>query len=352
MAQPAPKFIAAAVQATPVYLDLEATVDKTIALVAEAARNGAKLVVFPETWIPGYPYWAWLGPPAWAMKWVPAYVANSMELDSEAEARIAAAAAQHDINVVLGFSERSGGSLYIAQLILDAEGRRVAARRKLKPTHVERTVFGEGDGSHLAVHDVAGVGRLGALACWEHFQPLTKFAMYSQDEQVHAASWPSFASPPEVNQLGPDLNDAANQVYAAEGGCFVVAATTPVTPEIVDLLCESPEQRRLVLPGGGRSMVFGPDGSRLAAYLAPDEEGLVLAEVDLGLIPLAKALADPAGHYARPDVTRLLFNREPAPPVSAPAPAAADGDGRVHPSPDAHDGVLSTGGLGQPDNAV
>jgi aliphatic nitrilase len=245
---------------------------------------------------------------------MPQYVANSMELGSEAEERLASAAAEHRINVVVGFSERSGASLYIAQLILDSDGRRVAARRKLKPTHVERSVFGEGDGSDLAVHDTE-VGRLGALSCFEHLQPLSKYAMFSQHEQVHAASWPSFASPPEAYQLGPELNDAASQIYAGEGGCFVVAATTPVTQEIIDLLCQSDEQRGLILPGGGRSMIFGPDGSRLADYLDPGEEGILYAELDLGLITLAKALVDPVGHYARPDVTQLAFNPEPRRPV-------------------------------------
>lgn len=311
------KFTAAAIQATPVYLDLEGTVDKTVSLIAEAAGDGAKLVVFPETWIPGYPYWAWLGPPAWGMQWVQRYFENSLELGTPAEERIADAAREHQIHVVLGMSERAGGSLYMGQLLLDDQGERIAARRKLKPTYIERIVFGEGGGADLAVHDT-DLGRLGALCCWEHFQPLTKYAMYSLNEQVHAASWPSFSLYPAAYALGPELNDAASQMYAGEGGCFVLAASMPVSREIIDLLCDTPDKRELLVQGGGRSMIFGPDGSRLCEYLEPDEEGILYAEIDTGVIPLAKAAADPAGHYSRPDVTRLVFNSRAARPVETP----------------------------------
>lgn len=307
-------FVAAAVQATPVYLDLEGTVDKTVDLIGEAAANGAKLVVFPETWVPGYPYWAWLGPAAWAMQWVQRYFENSLAIGTAEEQRIADAARENQIHVVLGMSERAGGSLYMGQLLIDDHGERIAARRKLKPTYIERIVFGEGGGGDIAVHDTS-LGRLGALCCWEHYQPLTKYAMYSLNEQIHAASWPSFSLYPAAYALGPELNDAASQMYAGEGGCFVLAATTPITAEIIDMLCDTPDKRELIEPGGGKSMIFGPDGSRLCDYLDPQAEGILYAELDLGIIPLAKAAADPAGHYSRPDVTRLVFNDRPSRPV-------------------------------------
>jgi aliphatic nitrilase len=331
-----PTFRAAAVQATPVYLDLDATVDKTVALIAEAASRGARLIAFPETWIPGYPYFAWLGSQAWGMQFIQRYHDNSMAADGPEAQRIRDAAAAHDMHVVLGYSERAGGSLYIAQLLIGPDGALIAARRKLKPTHVERAVFGEGTGADLAVHDTA-IGRLGALCCWEHFQPLTKYAMYSQDEQVHVASWPSFSLYPAAYALGPQLNTAASQMYAGEGGCFVVASSMPVSEEIIELLCDTPDKRDLLATGGGHSMIFGPDGSPLAEPLAPGEEGLVLADLDLGMISLAKAAADPAGHYARPDVTRLLFNPGRPAPVERP-PAAAElvlPDGEEPPAPPA-----------------
>jgi len=138
--------------------------------------------------------------------------------------------------------------------------------------------------------------------------------MYAQDEQVHVASWPSFSLYPMATALGPEVNTAASRIYAVEGGCFVLAPSMPVSAEIVERLCDSDDKRELLLTGGGATTIFGPDGSVLAAA-APEEETILYADVDLGMIALAKAAADPAGHYARPDVTRLLLNRQARRPV-------------------------------------
>ena len=184
-------FKAAVVQAAPVYLDRDATIQKGVKLIKEAAEHGAEIIAFPETWIPGYPFWAWLGPPAWGMQFVQRYHENSLTVDSHQVDPLTKAARENNIIVVMGYSEKSGGSLYMGQMIIDRTGKIVDTRRKLKPTHVERSVFGEGDGSDLAVHEL-DIGRLGALNCWEHLQPLTKYAMYSMNEQIHVASWPGF----------------------------------------------------------------------------------------------------------------------------------------------------------------
>lgn len=199
----------AAVQAAPVYLNLEKSIDKAVSLIEEAASKGAALIGFPETWLPGYPLWPWLDSPAWGMRFVQRYFENSLVVGSAEAERIEQAAAKNNIFVVMGYSERCGGSLYLGQSLISNRGETIATRRKLKPTHVERTVFGEGDGSHLWVHDTE-LGRIGALCCWEHFQPLTKYAMYAQNEQVHIASWPQFALyRGAAYALGPELNNAA-----------------------------------------------------------------------------------------------------------------------------------------------
>ncbi len=309
------KFKVAAVQAAPVFLDREATLEKGIGLIKEAASQGVKVIAFPETWIPGYPWWIWLGSPAWGMRFVQRYHENSIVIDSPQVDRLTGAARENDINMVMGYSEKHGGSLYMGQMIIARDGTIVAARRKLKPTHVERTVFGEGDGSHLAVYEL-DCGRLGALCCWEHLQPLTKYAMFSMNEQIHVASWPSFSLYRDMAYaLGPELNTSASQMYAAEGQCFVIASVATVSEEMVEMLCDTPDKRELLRPGGGFAMIFGPDGRPLAEPLPEDTEGLVCADIDLGLIAIAKSAADPAGHYSRPDVTRLLLNTESAPRV-------------------------------------
>ncbi|QSE90628.1 carbon-nitrogen hydrolase family protein [Rhodococcus pseudokoreensis] len=316
-------FRAAAVQAAPVFLDLDASIDKAIALVEEAANAGAELVAFPETFLPGYPWHIWLGAPAWAFQFTGRYFDNSLEYGTPEADRLAAAARDNHIMVVMGLSERYQASLYIAQWIIDADGRTIATRRKLKPTHVERTVFGEGDGSDLAVHDT-DLGRLGALCCWEHLQPLSKYAMYAQNEQIHIAAWPSFSSDSDESYaLGAEVNTSASRVYAVEGGTFVIAPCATVSTEMVELLCTDDMKRQILPAGGGHARIFGPDGRMLHEPLDPSTEGIVYADIDTSVISVAKAAADPAGHYARLDVTRLWIDKTPGDRVITATPAGA-----------------------------
>ncbi|WP_116101310.1 carbon-nitrogen hydrolase family protein [Amycolatopsis thermalba] len=315
----------AAVQAEPVWLDLAGSVEKTIALIGEAARGGAKLVAFGETFVPGYPWWIWLDSPAAGMAFVPRYAAGSMTRDGDEMRRIRRAAAERGVHVVLGFSERDGGSLYMAQAFISGTGELISVRRKLKPTHVERSVYGEGDGSDLQVHDTP-LGRLGGLNCWEHFQPLTKYTMYSLGEEIHVASWPSFSVyRGAATALGPEVNTAASLVYAVEGQAFVLAACSVIGEAAHEVFCDTEAKRQLLRRGGGFARIFGPEGTPLAEPLAETEEGILYADLDPALIAIAKSAADPVGHYSRPDVFRLLINRNPAPrTVEAPAdPAAA-----------------------------
>ncbi len=309
-----PKFKAACVQAAPAFLDLEAGVVKAVALIGEAARNGARLVAFPETWLPGYPWFIFLDSPLWGMQFIQRYHDNSLVLDSPEMAALCAAAKAHGIHVTMGYSERDAGSLYMGQCLIDDGGQLLYARRKLKPTHVERSVFGEGDGSDFQVASTA-VGRVGALCCWEHLQPLSRYVMYSMHEQIHIAAWPSHSLYRDsAYAFGPEITMAASQMYAVEGQCFVLASSAVISQAMMDILCDTPEKARLLNPrtsgpGGGGSMIFGPDGRPLCQALPDDQDGILYADVDLGLITLAKAAADPVGHYSRPDVLRLLVNR-------------------------------------------
>jgi nitrilase len=310
-------FKAAVVQAEPVWHDLDGGVAKTIALATEAARAGADLIAFPETWIPGYPWWLWLDSVAWQSQFVVDYAQNSLELDSPQFELLKATAKDLGIVIALGFSERSNGSLYMGQALIGSDGEVRLARRKLKPTHVERTQFGEGDGSDLAVVDTE-LGRMGALCCWEHFQPLTKFAMFSQHEQIHIAAWPSFSIfEGAAYALGPEVNVAASQQYAVEGSVFVLAPTGIVGEAGQALFTDTELKKQLLQLGGGAARIFGPDGRSLATPLAPTEEGILYADIDLSGILAAKNSADPVGHYSRPDVLRLLFNPKANPKVSA-----------------------------------
>ncbi|MEM7068626.1 MAG: carbon-nitrogen hydrolase family protein [Pseudomonadota bacterium] len=310
-------YKAAAVQAAPVFMDLKASVAKAIGLIEEAANQGVKIIAFPETWLPGYPWYIWLDAAAMNMQHVPKYVAESIVEGSEEDLALSKAAKDNNIQVVMGISWNVNGTLYMGQWHYGADGSIISRRRKLKPTHVERTVFGEGDGSDMIVHDTE-LGRVGALCCWEHLQPLNKYAMFSQNEQIHIAAWPSFSLyEGGAYALGPEVNTSASQVYAVEGQCFVLAACATVSEEMFEFLCDSPVKQQLLKKGGGYARIFGPDGSPLGNIVPPDEEGLVIADIDLNMIAIGKAAADPCGHYSRPDVFRLMFNKKPSPAVMA-----------------------------------
>jgi aliphatic nitrilase len=308
----------AAVQAEPVWLDADATVEKSIGLMEEAAAQGVALLAFPETWIPGYPLFLWLGPVAGQMPFIARYHANSVTVGGRHLTAIRQAARRTGVTVALGYSEKDHGSLYMAQTLIGADGDVLLHRRKLKATHVERSLFGEGDGSDLKVVD-SPLGRLGALNCWEHLQPLNKYALYAQHEQVHIAAWPAFGLYKGVAYaLGAEANLAATQTYALEGGCFVIAPTQVLSERGIQTFAATDEQRALLTAGAGASRIFGPDGSPLGTPLDEHAEGLVVADIDLSLIDLAKNAADPAGHYARTDATRLLLDDRPRSAVVRP----------------------------------
>lgn len=310
------KYKVAVVQAAPVFMDLDGGIDKAIGLISDAASQGAKLIAFPETWLPGYPWWIWLENPAMGMQYIGKYHANSLVYGSSQASRLSDAAKKHDIHVVMGVSEKYNGSIYMGQWFIDNHGETIATRRKLKPTHVERSIFGEGDGSDLKVYDTT-LGKIGGLNCWEHLQPLTKYAMYAQSEQVHIAAWPSFSVyRGAAHLLSATVNNGASMMYAAEGGCYVLAPCAVVSQDMIDLLNgDDPMKNQLLLKGGGFAAIYAPDGQEMAARLAEDEEGILYADIDLDMITMAKAVADPTGHYSRPDVTQLLLNSQPQDPV-------------------------------------
>lgn len=308
-------FKAAAVQAAPVFLDRDATIEKGITLIKEAAANKAEIIAFPETWIPGYPWWIWLDSPAWGMQFVGRYFENALVVDSPQAELLTQTARDNNINVVMGFSERRGGSLYMSQMIIDRTGKIVGVRSKLKPTHAERTVFGDGDPSGLAVYQL-DIGRVGALNCWEHLLSLLKYAMYSMGEQIHVASWPSFSLYRGMAYgFGAELNTAATQVYACEGGVFTLSACATVSPEMVEMLCDTPDKGKLLLVGGGFAAIYGPDGHPMTEPLPETAEGILYADIDMGMLGFAKNAMDPVGHYSRPDVVRLMLNTNPNPQV-------------------------------------
>jgi len=295
---------------------MDGGIAKCVGLIEEAAGEGAEIVGFPETFVPGYPWHIWLDSPAANMGHVPGYIANSLTVDGPQLQRIADAAAANEITVMLGYSQRIGGSLYMSQATFSPDGVFVQNRNKLKPTHVERTVFGEGDGSDLDVVEMP-YGNIGSLCCWEHLQPLSKYAMYSMNEDIHCAAWPSFSLyKGAANALGAEVNNAASLMYAVEGSNFVIAPCGVIGEAAQAFFCDTDAKKQMLQVGGGFAKIYGPDGTSLADPLPEDAEGILYAVCEPALQAISKSVADPTGHYSRPDVTSLLFNRSAQPRVT------------------------------------
>jgi cyanide dihydratase len=307
-----PKFKAAAVQAAPVFLNLEGTVNKTCDLIAEAARNGAKLVAFPEAFIPGYPWWIWMGDPCvYGQKFFERLYENAVEIPGEAVRRISGCAREHEIYVCVSVSELEGGTLYLAQLWFDPKGNLIGKHRKLKPSSSERIIWGDGDGSTIQVFETE-IGRLGGLMCWEHIVPLSLAAMTSLSEQVHVSAWPCFLPVPGA-LMATETCELLARYYPIATQTYALMTTQIYTQEMMDMIAENDFQRSFMAIGGGATAIYGPNGLALTKKIPPDAEGIVYAELDLSLLVGCKYLADPAGHYSVPSALSLNFNRSPQP---------------------------------------
>ncbi|KAF2114461.1 putative nitrilase [Lophiotrema nucula] len=302
-----------AVQSEPVWLNLEGSVDKTISLIRDAAKDGVKVLGFPEVWIPGYPCSIGADVQPGNVNMIHDYMHNSLVKESPQMRRIQEAVKETGMFVVLGYSERDGASLYMAQSFISPEGEIVHHRRKIKPTHVERTLWGDGQADSLKTVVDSPFGRIGGLNCWEHLQPLLRYYEYSQGVQIHVASWPAeFEMPDPEKQpwLYHETGEAsyrASQFMAIEGQTFVLVASQIITEENL-------EKNNLLgnhvtkTPGGGFSMIFGPDGKSLCEPVGVGEEAILKADIDLRDIDYAKTFIDTVGHYARPDMLSLLVN--------------------------------------------
>ncbi|POS74782.1 cyanide hydratase [Diaporthe helianthi] len=311
---PITKYKAAAVTSEPAWFDLEACVQKTVNFINEAGEAGCKLVAFPEVWIPGYPYWMWKVNYLQSLPMLKKYRENSLPVDSEEMRRIRRAARDNQIYVSLGFSEIDHATCYLAQTLIDPEGNIINHRRKIKPTHVEKLVYGDGSGDTFKSVTATELGRLGQLNCWENMNPFLKALNVAEGEQVHIAAWPVYpgierqVSPDPATNYADNAADFVTPAYAYETGTWVLAPFQRLSVEgLKKTTPEGVEPETDPTPYNGHARIYRPDGS-LVVKPEKDFDGLLFVDIDLNESHLTKVIADFGGHYMRPDLIRLLVD--------------------------------------------
>ena len=296
---------AAAVQIAPDLSGRAGTIERVLNAIAEAADKGAHIIVFPETFVPYYPYFSFVLPPVQQGAPHMELMKEAVTVPSPETQAVADAASKRGVVVVLGVNELDHGSLYNTQLIFDADGTLALKRRKITPTYHERMVWGMGDGAGLKVVDTR-VGRVGALACWEHYNPLARYALMTQHEEIHAGHFPGSL----VGPIFGEQIEVTMRHHALESGCFVVNATGWLSEDQIAQIHPDPALQK-GLRDGCMTCIVSPEGRHLAEPLT-QSEGILIADLDMRLIAKRKRMMDSVGHYARPEMLSLVHDTRPA----------------------------------------
>ena len=306
------KIKAAAAHVSPIYFDPMATAEKAAEWIRDAGKDGIELIVFPEVFIPGFPYWINLYAPLMQAGLNRRYQDVSIEVEGPEIALICDAAREVNCVVVIGVSERvtGGRTCYNSSVTIDSNGDILGVHRKLMPTFAERYIWGMGDGSTLSVFD-SHVGRVGALVCWEHTMNLARQALAEQNIEFHAAHWPGLSTMAGFDQIADIQIEAMMRNHALSAQCFVICSSSPVTQEMLDFIDKEMGSQELLSTGGGWSTIIQPFAATLVEPHSGLEEKLIIAELDLTERNDAKLWVDSVGHYTRPDILSLNFDQRP-----------------------------------------
>jgi len=311
-----PQVRVAAIHAAPVFLDKRATAEKAVALVSEAARNRAELIVFPESYIPAFPVWAALAAPIHNHDLFFRMVENSVLVPGPEIALVAAEARRRKVFVSIGISEKSPistGCIWNSNLLIDDEGRLLNHHRKLMPTFFEKLVWAPGDGAGLVVSDTR-IGKIGALICGENTNPLARYSLIAQGEQIHISTWPAIWPTRNPQGGGNYDNVAANRTRASahsfEAKAFTIVCAGYMDKPMRDFLVDRNQEFAQIVDATPRaaSMIIDPTGAQIGDLLQ-DEEGIVYADIDLTACVEPKQFHDVVGYYNRFDIFDLRVTR-------------------------------------------